>query len=55
MNVLDRETDLPGLRAECGASLVRDSVVFLPAGGSDELMGERGTSATDGLSTPAPR
>ncbi len=34
---------------------MRDSVVFLPAGGTDELMGERGTSAMDGLRTPVPR
>lgn len=34
---------------------MRDSVPFLPAGGVDELMGERGTSATDGLRTSVPR
>lgn len=34
---------------------MRDHVAFLPAGGADELMGERGTSATDDLRTPEPR
>lgn len=33
---------------------MRDNVEFLPAAGTDELMGERGTSAMDDLSTPVP-
>lgn len=33
---------------------MRDCVVFLPAGGADELMGKRGTSAMEDLVTPVP-
>lgn len=55
VNVLDGENGWTLLRVEWGRTRGRDSVVFLPAGGTDELTGERGTSATDDLRTPVPR
>lgn len=55
VNVLDGGNGWTLLRVEWGGTRGRDSVVFLPAGVTDELMGERGTSATDDLMTPVPR
>lgn len=55
VNVLDGGNGWTLLRVEWGGTRGRDSVVFLPAGVTDELMGERGTSATDDLRTPVPR
>lgn len=55
MNVLDGGNGLPLLRGEGGGTRVRDCVELRPARSTDELTGERGTSATDFLMTPVPR
>lgn len=52
---LDGENGRTRLRLEWGGTRVRGNVAFLPAGGTGELMGERGPSATDDLMTPVPR
>lgn len=55
LDVLDRENVLSPLRVGLGGTRVRECMVFLPAGGNDELMEERGAAAVDDLRMPVPR
>lgn len=55
LNVLDGENGLRPVRVEEGDTLVRDSVVFLPVGRTDELIEERGTAPVDDLWMAVPR
>lgn len=62
--VMELREELDGLRGENGLMLLGlekgdtlewDSVMFLAAGVTDELMVERGTAAVDDLWMPVPR